>query len=213
MRNWVQRHKKKIKRGLIVILVLAAALYGICFYMSYKAADIFNKTVAERQLFPGTVTVERLTATPGGTVSFENLLWVDEDGHKLVQVPEGEFTVKIRDILTGRIGTQTLETVTLNNAYLHLIFNDKMELQHIKSHPGDGEKSGKKVIEITGPKGNRPFDSHIELHHSVIEAESPYRHFTMEDVDLVADIHTKGKTDINLQAGLFQVPWRQNPCA
>ena len=111
MRNWVQRHKKKIKRGLIVILVLAAALYGICFYMSYKAADIFNKTVAERQLFPGTVTVERLTATPGGTVSFENLLWVDEDGHKLVQVPEGEFTVKIRDILTGRIGTQTLETV------------------------------------------------------------------------------------------------------
>ena len=203
MRNWVQRHKKKIKRGLIVILVLAAALYGICFYMSYKAADIFNKTVAERQLFPGTVTVERLTATPGGTVSFENLLWVDEDGHKLVQVPEGEFTVKIRDILTGRIGTQTLETVTLNNAYLHLIFNDKMELQHIKSHPGDGEKSGKKVIEITGPKGNRPFDSHIELHHSVIEAESPYRHFTMEDVDLVADIHTKGKTDINLQAGPF----------
>lgn len=76
MRNWVQHHKKKIKRGLIVILVLAAALYGICFYMSYKAADIFNKTVAERQLFPGTVTVERLTATPGGTVSFENLLWV-----------------------------------------------------------------------------------------------------------------------------------------
>ena len=42
VRNWVQRHKKKIKRGLIVILVLAAALYGICFYMSYKAADIFN---------------------------------------------------------------------------------------------------------------------------------------------------------------------------
>lgn len=28
------------------------------------------------------------------------------DGHKLVQVLEGEFTVKIRDILTG-IGTQT----------------------------------------------------------------------------------------------------------
>ena len=55
-------------------------------------------------------------------MSFENLLWVDEDGHKLVQVPEGEFTVKIRDILDRRIGTQTLETVTLNNAYLHLIF-------------------------------------------------------------------------------------------
>ena len=196
--NWVRRHKKKIIRGFVVFLVLAAALYGLCFYMSYKAADIFNKTVAERQLFPGTVTVERLTATPGGTVSFENLLWVDEDGKKLVEVPDGEFTVKISDILTGRIGTQTLETVTLNNAYLHLIFNDKMELQHIKSNPGDSDKKGKKVIELTGPKGNRPFNCRVVLHHSVIEAESPDRHFTMEDVDLDADIHTKGKTDINL---------------
>ena len=52
--NWVRRHKKKFIRGFVVFLVLAAALYGLCFYMSYKAADIFNKTVAERQLFPGT---------------------------------------------------------------------------------------------------------------------------------------------------------------
>lgn len=140
----------------MVFLVLAAALYGLCFYMSYKAADIFNKTVAERQLFPGTVTVERLTATPGGTVSFENLLWVDEDGKKLVEVPDGEFTVKISDILTGRIGTQTLETVTLNNAYLHLIFNDKMELQHIKSNSGDGTKRIRASLSLPGPKAIVP---------------------------------------------------------
>lgn len=128
MVNWLGRHKKTIIKGLLGLLILAAALYGLCFYMSYKAADIFNRTVAERQLFPGTVTVERLTATPGGTVSFENLLWIDEEGNPLVKVPDGEFTVKISDILTGRIGTRTLETVTLNQAYLHLIFNDKMEL-------------------------------------------------------------------------------------
>lgn len=203
MANWLGRHKKKIIKGLLGLLILAAALYGLCFYMSYKAADIFNRTVAERQLFPGTVTVERLTATPGGTVSFENLIWIDEEGNPLVKVPDGEFTVKISDILTGRIGTRTLETVTLNQAYLHLIFNDKMELQHIKSNPGDSEKKGKKVIELTGPRGNRPFNCRIVLRHSTIEAESPDRHFTIEDVDLDADIHTKGKTDINLQAGPF----------
>lgn len=56
-----------------ITLIAAVVLYGLCFYMSYKAADIFNQVVAERQLFPGTVTVERLTATPGGTVSFEGL--------------------------------------------------------------------------------------------------------------------------------------------
>ena len=187
----------------MVLLVIAAALYGLCFYMSYKAADIFNKTVAERQLFPGTVTVERLTATPGGTVSFENLLWVDSDGKKLAEIPEGQFTVKIRDIVTGHIGTQTIETVTLNDAYLHLIFNDKMELQHIKSDQDGDTKKEKKAVELTGPKGNRPFNCRVVLHHSVIEAESPDRHFTMEDVDLDADIHTKGKTDLNLQTGPF----------
>ena len=48
-----------------ITLIAAVVLYGLCFYMSYKAADIFNQVVAERQLFPGTVTVERLTATSG----------------------------------------------------------------------------------------------------------------------------------------------------
>ena len=198
MVNWLGRHKKTIIKGLLGLLILAAALYGLCFYMSYKAADIFNRTVAERQLFPGTVTVERLTATPGGTVSFENLLWVAPDGSTLAQIPDGQFTVKIRDILTGRIGTGTIETVTLNQAYLHLIFNDKMELQHIKSNPGDSEKKGQKVIELTGPKGNRPFNCRVVLRHSTIEAESPDRHFTIEDVDLDADIHTKGLSLIHI---------------
>ena len=131
------------------------------------------------------------------------MLWVAPDGSTLAQIPDGQFTVKIRDILTGRIGTGTIETVTLNQAYLHLIFNDKMELQHIKSNPKDSEKKGQKVIELTGPKGNRPFNCRVVLRHSTIEAESPDRHFTIEDVDLDADIHTKGKTDINLQAGPF----------
>lgn len=203
MGNWYRRHKKKIIRGVTSLVVIAAALYGLCVYMSYKAADIFNQTVAERRLFPGTVTVERLAATPGGKVSFENLLWIDPDGSTLAQIPDGEFTVKISDILTGRIGTGTIETVTLNEAYLHLIFNDKMELQHIKSTQDDGTKKEKNIIELTGPKGNRPFNCRVVLNRSVIEAESPDRHFTMEDVDLDADINTKGKTDINLHAGPF----------
>lgn len=119
--KWYVRHKRKLKRMGAITLIAAVVLYGLCFYMSYKAADIFNQVVAERQLFPGTVTVERLTATPGGTVSFEGLVWNDEDGDTLVQIPEGQFTVKLSDVLTGHIGTQTVEDVTLNNAYIHLI--------------------------------------------------------------------------------------------
>lgn len=60
--KWYVRHKRKLKRMGAITLIAAVVLYGLCFYMSYKAADIFNQVVAERQLFPGTVTV----GTPDG---------------------------------------------------------------------------------------------------------------------------------------------------
>ena len=186
-----------------ITLIAAVVLYGLCFYMSYKAADIFNQVVAERQLFPGTVTVERLTATSGGTVSFEGLVWNDEDGDTLVQIPEGQFTVKLSDVLTGHIGTQTVEDVTLNNAYIHLIFNDKMELQHIKKASDHHSSGPKDLVKVTGPKSNRPFNCHVALHQSVIEAEAPGRYFKIGDVEFSSDIHTKGKTKIDLRAGHF----------
>ena len=184
-----------------ITLIAAAVLYGLCFYMSYKAADIFNQVVAERQLFPGTVTVERLTATPGGTVSFEGLVWHDEDGDTLVQIPEGQFTVKLSDVLTGHIGTQTVEDVTLNNAYIHLIFNDKMELQHIKKASDHHSSGPKDLVKVTGPKSNRPFNCHVALHQSVIEAEAPGRYFKIGDVEFSSAIHTKGKPIVALGAG------------
>ena len=187
----------------VLVLCIAAALYGLCFYMSYKAAEIFNQVAAERQLFPGTVTVERLTATPGGTVSFENLVWNDENGDTLVQIPKGQFTVKLSDVLTGHIGTQTVEDVTLDNAYIHLIFNDKMELQHVKKISGHQSGDPRGFIKVTGPKGNHPFNCHIALHQSVIEAEAPGRHFTIGDVEFSSHIHTKGKTTLDLRAGHF----------
>lgn len=201
--KWYIRHKRKLKRIASITLIVIAVLYGLCFYMSYKAADIFNQVVAERQLFPGTVTVERLTATPGGTVSFENLVWNDEDGDTLVQIPEGQFTVKLSDVLTAHIGTQTVEDVTLNNAYIHLIFNDKMELQHIKKDKDGPTQGPGDFIKITGPRSNRAFNCHVALHQSVIEAEAPGRHFKIGDVEFSSDIHTKGQTTLDLRAGHF----------
>lgn len=46
--NWYSRHKGKFKKMAVLVLCIAAALYGLCFYMSYKAADIFNQVVASR---------------------------------------------------------------------------------------------------------------------------------------------------------------------
>lgn len=197
------QRRKKLKRLAVIVLLIAAALYGFCLFLSYKAADIFNIVVAERQLFPGTVTVERLTATPGGSVSFENLLWQDEEGETLAQIPEGSFRVKLSDILTRHIGTQSLEDVTLEEPYIHLIFNDKMELQHMKKAKDGSGSRPDDLISITGPKSNRPFNCRVTLHHAVIEAESPQRHFKIGDVEFTSHVHTKGKTDIDLRAGHF----------
>lgn len=50
--KWYVRHKRKLKRMGAITLIAAAVLYGLCFYMSYKAADIFSKSSQNASSFP-----------------------------------------------------------------------------------------------------------------------------------------------------------------
>lgn len=208
MSKWLKKNKYKIYKALYILIMLLGCFYSVLFYLSYKAADILTATIAQRQLFPGVMTIGRINATPAGRVFFEDLLWTDENGNTLVRIPEGQFSVKISDILTGHIGTHTLEEVTIDGAYIHLVFNDQMELQNVRMDKGDKDKKDKdkdprKLIKLTGPKGNRTFDCRIALRNSTIEADSPDRHFVIGDVNIIADVHTRGLSKLDLRAGHF----------
>lgn len=203
-KEWIQVHQKGIKRGFCGILIVSMLFLGVCVALSYKAADIFNHVVAEREVFHGTVTVEQLSASPWGTVSFKNLVWLDEDGTLLAKIPEGSFHVKIWDVVSRHIGTQTVTNVSIDKAYVHLFFDDNMELRHMKGLSDEDEvKRENKGITLTGLHSSRPFDCQIHVSNSMIEADSPQRHFTINNVTLRLDLHTRGLTKMELSAGPF----------
>lgn len=206
MQKWYPKYKYKIYKFLYILIMIFGCLYSVLFYASYKAADILTVTIAKRQLFPGVMTIGRIHANPAGQVYFEDLLWTDKDGNTLVRIPRGQFSVKLTDILTRHIGTHTIEELKIDGAYIHLVFNDKMELENVKMPKDDEDdknKDPRKKIKLTGPKGNRTFDCHVELTNSTVEADSPTRHFVIGDVNFIADVHTKGKSKVDLRAGHF----------
>lgn len=202
---WYQQHRRRIRHIILITAASLVAFYGICVFLSYKAADIFNIVVAERELFPGSVTVERLSASPLGEVSFEGLRWIDEEGDVLADIPIGSFKVRLWDVVARRIGTTTVTDLTIEQGYIHLFFNDKMELQRIKGVTGGDHKSDKKkdLSQITGIKGNRKFNCHVNIIDGKLETESPKRHFIIKHVNLTSHINTGGLSKINLMAGRF----------
>lgn len=208
--GWCKGHRRWIGDALVITVAAVVLFYGACVYLSYKAADIFNVVVAERQLFPGSVTVERLSATPLGQVTFEGLVWKDIDGKLLADIPEGSFRVRLWDVVMRRIGTTTLTELTIEEgSYVHLFFNEDMELQNIKNAKERKEhkkNSGKKngLIQITGLKGNKKFICHVTIHNGKIEAESPNRHFIIDHVDLKSNINTGGLSKMDLAAEHFE---------
>lgn len=207
--SWCDRHRRWFKKAIAVIVIFVTLFYGACVYLSYKAADVFNVVVAERQLFPGSVTVERLSATPLGEVSFEGLLWKDREDHVLVNIPTGSFRVRLWDVVMQRIGTTTVTELTIEEgSYVHLVFDDDMALQNIKdpNEKKDKKKKGKKndLIQITGLKGNKKFICKVNIHDGQIEAESPGRHFIINHVNFKSDINTGSVTKMDLDAADFE---------
>lgn len=191
-----------MRNGIGILLLGAVLFYGICYLLTFKAAEIFNRTVEERQLFPGMVTVERLGADFLGHVTFENLRWVSADGVLLADIPSGRFSVKPWDILTCHIGTMTLKSVEIEHAYVHLFFDDHMHLRYVKPRRSD-RKGPDAPLQITGAKGNRTFDCTVVVNDSIVEAESPARHFKMEHVNLKLTADTAKRLAIDLSAGPF----------
>ncbi|MCH4188643.1 MAG: DUF3971 domain-containing protein [Megasphaera sp.] len=210
MVSWCNRHRRWFKEAVLGIVIFMALFYGACVYLSYKAADIFNIVVAERQLFPGSVTVDRLSATPLGEVSFEGLLWKDKDDNLLVSIPAGSFRVRLWDVVMQRIGTTTVTDLTIEQgSYVHLIFDDDMALQNIKDSNEKKDKKkekGKKngLVQITGLKGNKKFICKVTIRDGQIEAESPGRHFIINHVNLKSDINTGSISKMDLEADHFE---------
>ena len=196
-------HKKKIK------IVAGAALLGVivlawlAYIASIHAAQIFNREIAKQHLLDGTITVERLVATPLGHVRFENLEWKGTYDNNRVSIPSGSFKVKPLDIVLRRISTKTIENLELNDADIELTFTPQMHVRGFKAMERPKTPPQKK-----GEKKKRDFDIKLKnldvalkLNHCHVTVHFKQRLHKFTDVN--ADIHynSKDKLDIDFSTG------------
>lgn len=86
-RTWFGTHRRFFRRAAALCLALAVLFFVLCGWLSYRAAEIFDETAAGRDLFPGTVSAERVRADILGRVEIEGLRWTADDGTLLAEVP------------------------------------------------------------------------------------------------------------------------------
>lgn len=198
---WIHNHPRRVQIVTGIVLAACAALIVLWYGATVGAAKIFNKVVNERQMFPGTVTVERISANMLGDVSFEGLKWTDKNGELLADLPEGRFRVKIWDVLTRHIGTRTLTEVELDGGMFHFYLDDHMNVLNITPEKGEEDKG--LPLTITGKKGNRKFVSKVTLKNMMIRTDMPGRKLIIPNVNADIDLNTGGVTRAQINAGHF----------
>lgn len=116
-------------RKFLKLLPIAIVIFFVVLeILSRSAAGIFNKVASEQKIFRGEVTVEKISANLLGKVNFQNLVWKDEQGNTMIEIPEGSFKVKVWDVATRNFQTSTIEEILLKNASVSLYFDDNMKL-------------------------------------------------------------------------------------
>ena len=124
--------KKRKKYFLIAVPVAILIFFAILNIISRSAAAIFNLAMEEQDMLLGKITVQEITATPLGEVTFTDLLWQDEKGETILEIPEGSFKVKIFDVLTKNFQSTTVEKLYLKNATISVNFDENMNVDFIR---------------------------------------------------------------------------------
>lgn len=130
--NLRNRYPHMLQVMMIFLLLMMMGTLAILEMFSRGAAAIFNKTMTEQNMLRGTFSVQKISATLTGHVSFEDLLWTDTDGHTLLKVPSGSFKVRPWDIVMDNIKSTTVQELTLNNAEISVFLTDDMNVEFVR---------------------------------------------------------------------------------
>ena len=118
-----------ISAGIILILFATLKIF------SMGATEIFNQAMQEQNVLKGKITVQKIQANIFGEITFDDLLWQDDRGGTILEIPEGSFKVKIFDVLTGNFKSTTIEKLTLNGANISINLDENMNVDFIRHSP------------------------------------------------------------------------------
>ena len=208
MKSLINKIKKIEKRKLIMILgIVVIVLYSIflilCELASRQAAQIFNKEMAKQKVLAGCVTAEKLSADLWGNVYFTNLTWMAPDGKSLVDVEQGRMKVSTWDIVRKKPSINSIKELELENAYIHIGFDDKMsaDVLHKPEEKATSEKLVMKRKNLQLPD-NIP-NIKLIFNNIVLSSEYKNRRFVLNDVAGSVEVKKHKELEIHLSASKF----------
>ena len=226
MRSYWTKYKQLYKRGLKGIAAFLA-IGAIVFFVLATIASrgmgvIFNEVMARQTMMRGTVTVESLSATPWGTLSFTDLVWTDPDGRRLVTVPDGKIRVNMWDVVTRNFKASAINGIELNDAIIVIDLDEnnridfvppspdvKKPLNEVAPRPKAPRKTTQERQEELGNKvrnfnwQGQHLDLKIRLRNSQLEVFNRNRHYVMKNVNARIDLDSNRAVHIDMETGKF----------
>ena len=226
MRSYWTKYKQLYKKGLKGIAAFLAIGSIIFFVLATIASRgmgvIFNEVMARQTMMRGTVTVESLSATPWGTLSFTDLVWTDPDGRRLVTVPDGKIRVNMWDVVTRNFKASAINGIELNDAIIVVDLDEnnridfvppspdvKKPLNEVAPRPKAPRKTTQERQEELGNKvrnfnwQGQHLDLKIRLRNSQLEVFNRNRHYVMKDVNARIDLDSNRAVHIDMETGKF----------
>lgn len=226
MRSYWTKYKQLYKKGLKGIAAFLA-IGAIVFFVLATIASrgmgvIFNEVMARQTMMRGTVTVESLSATPWGTLSFTDLVWTDPDGRRLVTVPSGKIRVNMWDVVTHNFKASAINGIELDDAVIVVDLDENNRIDFVPPSP-----DVKKPLNEVAPRSKVPrkttqerqeelgkrvrnfnwegqhLDLTIKLRNNQLEIFDRNRHYVMKDVNARIVLDSNRAIYIDMETGKF----------
>ena len=226
MRSYWTKYKQLYKKGLkgiVAFLAIGAIVFFVLATIASRGMGvIFNEVMARQTMMRGTVTVESLSATPWGTLSFTDLVWTDPDGRRLITVPDGKIRVNMWDVVTRNFKASAINGIELNDAIIVIDLDEnnridfvppspdvKKPLNEVAPRPKAPRKTTQERQEELGNKvrnfnwQGQHLDLKIRLRNSQLEVFNRNRHYVMKDVNARIDLDSNRAIHIDMETGKF----------
>ena len=220
--KYKQLYKKGLK-GIAAFLAIGAIVFFVLATIASRGMGvIFNEVMARQTMMRGTVTVESLSATPWGTLSFTDLVWTDPDGRRLVTVPSGKIRVNMWDVVTRNFKASAINGIELDDAVIVVDLDEnnridfvppspdvKKPLNEVAPRPKVPRKTTQERQEELGKRvrnfnwEGQHLDLTIKLRNNQLEIFDRNRHYVMKDVNARIDLDSNRAVHIDMETGKF----------
>ena len=214
---------KKGLKGIAAFLAIGAIVFFVLATIASRGMGvIFNEVMARQTMMRGTVTVESLSATPWGTLSFTDLVWTDPDGRRLVTVPSGKIRVNMWDVVTRNFKASAINGIELDDAVIVVDLDEnnridfvppspdvKKPLNEVAPRPKVPRKTTQERQEELGKRvrnfnwEGQHLDLTIKLRNNQLEIFDRNRHYVMKDVNARIVLDSNRAIHIDMETGKF----------